>query len=151
MVNPKLLREQVLLEDLDEPERLKMGTIIKELSFKKGDAVFSEGEDTKGIFLIHSGKVEISKIAPEGWKQTLAVLSKGSFFGELSIVEHRRHEANATALEDTSILLIPKEDFAAMEKENLLLASKVMKRLILVLSKNLRQMNEKFLNALISY
>jgi hypothetical protein len=38
-----------------------------------------------------------------------------------------------------------------MENEDLLLATRIMKRLILVLSKNLRQMNERFLNALISY
>jgi CRP-like cAMP-binding protein len=151
MVGPEILKEQVLLEDLDDSECKKIGSLIKKLTFKSGQPVFSVGEDTKGIFLIHSGKVEISKVTPDGWKQTLAVLTKGCFFGELSIVEHRQYEANATALQDTVILLMMKEDFAAMEKENLLLASKIMKRLILVLSKNLRQMNEKFLNALISY
>ncbi|MCL4477144.1 MAG: cyclic nucleotide-binding domain-containing protein [Nitrospirae bacterium] len=151
MVSLEMLKEQILLEDLDASELKKMAGVVKEIPFKKGEHVFREKEDTKGIFLIHSGKVEISKITPDGWKQTLAVLTKGSFFGELSIIEHRIHEANAVSLEDTVVLCIPKEDFERMENEDLLLASKIMKRLILVLSKNLRQMNEKFLNALISY
>ncbi len=151
MVSPEMLKEQILIEDLDASELRKIGGVVKEIPFKKGEHVFREKEDTKGIFLIHSGKVEISKITPDGWKQTLAVLTKGSFFGELSIIEHRVHEANAVALEDALVLFIPKEDFERMENEDLLLASKIMKRLILVLSKNLRQMNEKFLNALISY
>ena len=151
MVAPKVLKEQILLEDLDDAELKKIADVIQEVVVKKGEHVFREKEDTKGIFLIHSGKVEISKITPDGWKQTLAVLTKGSFFGELSIIEHRVHEANAVALEDAVVLFIPKEDFERMENEDLLLASKIMKRLILVLSKNLRQMNEKFLNALISY
>ncbi len=151
MVGPEILKEQILLKELDESEIRKIGSVIKEITFKKGEYVFKEKEETKGIFLIHSGKIEISKVTPDGWKQTLAVLAKGSFFGELSIIEHRLHEANAIALEDTVILFIPKEDFEKMENEDLLLASRIMKRLILVLSKNLRQMNEKFLNALISY
>jgi len=151
MVSPEMLKEQILLEDLDASELKKMAGVVKEIPFKKGEHVFREKEDTKGIFLIHSGKVEISKITPDGWKQTLAVLTKGSFFGELSIIEHRVHEANAVALEDAVVLFIPKEDFEKIEKEDLLLATKIMKGLILVLSRNLRQMNEKFLNALISY
>ena len=151
MVSPDILKEQALLADLNDSELKNIGGIIKEITFKKGDHIFKEKEDTKGIFLIHSGKVEISKMTTDGWKQTLAVLIKGSFFGELSIVEHRLHEANAVALEDTVLLLIKKEDFERMESEDLQLASKIMKRLILVLSKNLRQMNEKFLKALISY
>ncbi len=151
MVSLDILKEQILLEDLDDSELKKIKGVIQEVTVKKGEHVFKEKEDTRGIFLIHSGKVEISKMTSDGWKQTLAVLTKGSFFGELSIIERRRHEANAVALEDTVVLLIRKEDFEKMENEDLLLASRIMKRLILVLSKNLRQMNEKFLNALISY
>lgn len=151
MVSPDILKEQALLADLNDSELKNIGSIIKEMSFKKGEHLFKEKEDTRGIFLIRSGKVEISKMTTDGWKQTLAVLAKGSFFGELSIVEHRLHEANAVALEDTALLLINKEDFEKMESSDLVLASKLMKRLILVLSQNLRHMNEKFLNALISY
>ncbi len=151
MVSPEILKEQVLLEDLSNAEFKKLGGMIREVVVGKGEHVFREKEETKGIFLLHSGKIEISKVTPDGWKQTLAVLAKGSFFGELSIIEQRRHEANAVALEETKILFIPKEDFERLEKEDLRLAVKIMKRLILVLSGNLRQMNEKFLNALISY
>ena len=151
MLSPEILKEQTLLEDLDDSELKKITSVIKEIPFKKGETVFKEKDETKGIFLIHSGKVEIFKATPDGWKQTLAVLTKGSFFGELSIIEHRHHEANAVALEDTLILLIRKEDFEKMESEDLLLATRIMKGLIFVLSKNLRQMNERFLNALISY
>jgi len=150
-MTPDELKGQVLLEDLDEKELNKIGGIIKRISYKKGEYIFKEREDTRGIYLIHSGRVEISKTTPDGWKQTLAVLTPGHFFGELSIIEKRLHDANAIAIEDAEILLIRKEDFERMENEDLMLASRIMKKLILVLSKNLRRMNERFLNALISY
>ncbi len=151
MLKPEALKKQVLFENLDEEELKKIGNILKKLTFKKGEYIFKEHEDTKGIYLIHSGKVEISKITPDGWKQTLAVLKPCHFFGELSIIEKRRHEASAVALADSEILLLRKEDFEKMENEDLLLASRIMKKLIFVLSKNLRMMNDKFINALISY
>jgi len=147
----KLLKEQVLLEDFSNQELTSISKIIQKLNFKKGDYIFKEKEDTKGLYLIHSGRVEIAKFTPDGWKQTLAVFTKGHFFGELSILEKRRHEAVATATENTQIFLIGKEDFERMEKENSDIAFKIIKSIALVMCKNLRRMNDKFLNALISY
>ena len=95
MLSQEILKKQTLLEDLEDTELKRIGSVIKEIPFKKGETVFKEKDDAEGVFLVHSGKVEISKITPDGWKQTLAVLTKGSFLGELSIIEHRRHEANA--------------------------------------------------------
>ncbi len=147
----KMLKQQALLEDLTNDELAKMSKIVQKLSFKKGDYVFREKEDTKGLYLIHSGKVEISKVTSDGWKQTLASFTKGHFFGELSILERRRHEAQAVAVENTEIFLISKEIFEKMEKEESPIAFKIIKKLALVMCKNLRRMNDKFLNALISY
>lgn len=147
----KLLKQQVLLEDLDAKEISKISGIVRKLSFKKGDAIFKEKEDTKGLYLIHSGKVEIAKVTSDGWNQTLAVFTKGHFFGELSILEKRKHEACALAAADTEIFLIGKEGFEKLEKEDSATAFKIMKKIALVMCKNLRRMNDKFLNALISY
>lgn len=151
MIKPGVLKEQVLFEDIDEAGLKSIANIIKKLSFKKGEYLFREKEDTKGLYLMHSGKVEVSKVTADGWKQTLAIFTKGHFLGELSILEKRRHEANAIALEDTETFLIPKGDFERMEKENLLLALKIIKKLLIIMCKNLRRMNEKFINVLISY
>lgn len=151
MVKTSLLKKQVLLEDLSKIEIEKIAKIVKALSFKKDEYLFKEKEDTKGLYLINSGRVEISKITPDGWKQTLAILHSGHFLGELSIIEKRLHEANAMALEDTEVFLITKGDFENMERQDTDLTSKIMKKLVLILSKNLRRMNEKFLNSLISY
>jgi CRP-like cAMP-binding protein len=147
----KSLKEQVLLEDFSNQELTGISKVIQKLNFKKGEFIFKEKEDTKGLYLIHSGRVEIAKFTPDGWKQALAVFTKGHFFGELSILEKRQHEAVATATEDTQIFLIGKKDFERMEKENPDIAFKIIKSIALVMCKNLRRMNDKFLNALISY
>ena len=151
MVKASELKKQILLEDLTKADLEKIAKIVKILSFKKGEPLFKEKEETQGLYLIHSGKVEISKTTPDGWKQTLAVLHGEHFLGELSIIEKRQHEATAIALENTGVYLITRNDFEKMEKHDTALTSKIMKKLVLVLSKNLRRMNEKFINSLISY
>ena len=147
----KLLKQQVLLEDLDNEELAKISKIIQKNTYKKGEYIFKEKETTKGLYLIHSGTVEISKVTPDGWKQTLAVFTKGHFFGELSILEKRKHEAFALAAENTEILLLSKEGFEKLEKAESPIAFKIMRQIALVMCRNLRRMNDKFLNALISY
>lgn len=151
MVKASELKKQILLEDLTKADLEKIAKIVKILSFKKGELLFKEKEETQGLYLIYSGKVEISKTTPDGWKQTLAVLHGEHFLGELSIIERRLHEATAIALENTGVYLITRNDFEKMEKQDTALTSKIMKKLVLVLSKNLRRMNEKFINSLISY
>lgn len=151
MVKTEDLKKQILLEDVDKAGLEKISKLVKEVSFKKGAYIFKEDEDTKGIYLIRSGKIEISKITPDGWKQTLAVLLPGHFFGELSIIEKRKHEANAVALELSSLFLLKKEDFEKIENEDYVLAAGILKKLIFALSRNLRRMNERFINALINY
>jgi CRP/FNR family cyclic AMP-dependent transcriptional regulator len=151
MIKTELLKKQVLLEDIDVEGLKKIVKILKKCSLKKGEQLFKENDDTKGLWLIDSGKIEISRVTADGWRQTLAVLPAGHFFGELSIIENRRHVASATAIEDTELLLLPKEEFERLLEEDIKLACAIVKRIALVMSKNLRMMNDKFLSALISY
>src|SRR4030066_1273644 len=98
MIKADLLKQQVLLEDIDMEGLKKISKILKKHSFKKGEQLFKENDDTKGLWLINSGKIEISRVTADGWRQTLAVLTPGHFFGELSIIENRRHVASAVAM-----------------------------------------------------
>ena len=151
MISVSDLRKQVLLEDIGDSYLERLAKLLELKSLKRGEFLFNEGDDTKGIYMIRAGKIEISKLTPDGWKQTLAVLSNGNFFGELSILEKRKHEASAVALENTEFFKLSREVFEKMEREDAALASQVIKKIALVMSKNLRRMNEKFLNALINY
>ncbi len=151
MIKPDVLKEQVLLQDIDKAGINKIAKITRQVSIKKGEPLFKEKDDTKGLWLIQSGKIEISRVTADGWRQTLVVLTAGHFFGELSILENRKHVASAVALEDTELLLLPKEDFEKMMEEDCALALNIVKRIAIVMSKNLRRMNDKFLSALISY
>jgi CRP-like cAMP-binding protein len=151
MIKPDVLKQQILLQDIDKTGLDKIAAIAKEVNVKKGEQLFKEKDDTKGLWLIHSGKIEISRITADGWRQTIVVLTPGHFLGELSILENRKHVASAAALEDAKLFLIPKQDFDRLMEEDCGVAFCLVKRIAIVMSKNLRRMNDKFLSALISY
>jgi CRP-like cAMP-binding protein len=145
------LRRQTLFEDIPEGELRRLGPMLKQLSYKKGQQIFTEAQEARGIYLVRSGKVEISKLTADGWKQTLAVLGPGDFFGELSILQERRHEATATALQDVELYMLAKEEFQQLVKKDSPLAFHITRKIAIVMSQNLRRMNQKFLDALINY
>ncbi|MDH5203367.1 MAG: cyclic nucleotide-binding domain-containing protein [Nitrospirota bacterium] len=151
MVKTEVLKKQILLEDLDSEGLKKIAGITKKMSLKKGEYLFKEKDDTKGIYLLHTGKVEITRVTPDGWRQTLVVLTPGHFFGELSIFEKRQHVAGAIATEDSEVFLLPKDKFEKLTDEDISLAFNITKKIAIVMSKNVRRMTDKFLSALISY
>ena len=151
MIKAEQLKNQVLFQDLDKAGLNKMAKIAQKVSLKKGEQLFKEKDSTQGLYLINSGKVEISRVTADGWRQTLVVLTVGHFFGELSILERRHHVATAVALDNTELFLIPRDDFERLMVDDMAVSCTIIKRIAIVMSKNLRQMNDKFLSALISY
>ncbi|HWR72016.1 MAG TPA: cyclic nucleotide-binding domain-containing protein, partial [Nitrospirota bacterium] len=107
MVNKAELKKQMLFSELTDEELDMIAKKIADEQYSKGKPIFRAGEATKGIYLVKSGKVEISLLTADGWKQPLAVLSENQIFGELSVIEDKKtHGANATAIEDTAVFRI---------------------------------------------
>ena len=103
---------------MDEARALKA---IKHLSdnrelrhFKKKDLIFSEGEHPRWLYFVESGKVKIFKTSTDGRELIVKVAKTGDFLGFLSLFKADAYSENAAALEDCSIKLVPKQDFAAL-------------------------------------
>jgi CRP-like cAMP-binding protein len=152
MADKSELRKQMLFSDLSDAELGMIGQKIVTEHYTKGKSIFKEGEPTKGIYLVKSGKVEISKNTPDGWKQPLALLVENHIFGELSVIEDKKtHGADATALEATELYRLKADDFKALEKSDATLMYKIMKTIARIASRNVHAMNEKLMKLLISY
>ena len=152
MADTSEIRKQMLFSELTDTE---LGMIAKKIvteNYAKGKPIFREGEATKGIYLVKSGRVEISKNTPDGWKQTLAVLTENHIFGELAVIENKStHGADATALDSTDVYRITAADFKAWESSDPGMMYKIMKTIARIASKNVHSMNEKLMKLLISY
>jgi CRP-like cAMP-binding protein len=81
--------------------------------FPAGTVLFREGEKGGEMYVVHSGKVELTRRMKDK-DAVLAVLPAGEFFGEMAIVNNRPRSATATVREDSWLLVIEAKTFEAM-------------------------------------
>lgn len=99
-----------------------------------GATVFSEGDVGTEMFVIQSGSVEIAKRVKEDLR-TLAVLEKGDFFGEMSILEDVPRTADAITRTDVELVKINQSTFDEMLRHN----GEIAVRMLRKLSRRLRE------------
>jgi CRP-like cAMP-binding protein len=96
--------------------------------FPRGTVLFREGEPGREMYVIQSGKVDISKTMGQVEK-LLVTLGQGEFFGEMSILNNKPRSATATCSEDAKILVIDPKTFEAMVRGNTEIALRMIKKL----------------------
>lgn len=92
----------------------------------KGQVLFKEGDPGRTMYIIHSGKVRITK-GPE--KRVLATLGAGEFFGEMAILLQQPRGATAEIAEDAELLELDKKKFELMIVNNIEIAVRLIKKL----------------------
>jgi len=89
-------------------------------SFSKDSIILSEKEAGSALFIIISGKVKISRISAEDTDKEviLALLNPSDFFGEMSLLDGLERSATATAMDDSKIFIIQRNDFLQLLNDN---------------------------------
>lgn len=93
----------------DELSLLAAHAIRKRVS--QGELLFSEGEVCKGLHIIAAGKLRIFKSSPSGREQVLAVEGPGGSVAELPVFDGGPYPASVSAVEDSQILFISRDNF----------------------------------------
>lgn len=94
------------------PEEIRMlaaRTVAKHVA--TGELLFSEGDACKGLYVIASGKLRIFKSSVSGREQVLAVEGPGGSVAELPVFDGGPYPASVSAVEDSQVLFISREDF----------------------------------------
>src|SRR3954463_6167258 len=112
--------------------------------FKKGDVLFREGEPGKEMYVIQTGKVNITKTVRDTEK-ILATLGAGEFFGEMAILNNKPRSAGAVMAENGKLLVIDPRTFEAMIRGNVEIAVRLIKKL----SDRLQEADEQIENLLL--
>src|SRR6267143_1237985 len=96
--------------------------------FPKGHILFREGDPGKEMYVIQTGKVNITKKVRETEK-ILATLGAGEFFGEMAILNNKPRSAGAVMAENGKLLVIDPRTFEAMIRGNVEIAVRLIKKL----------------------
>ncbi|HVB28936.1 MAG TPA: Crp/Fnr family transcriptional regulator [Terriglobia bacterium] len=100
-------------EDL---RRLAGHCVIRHL--QKEELLFAEGDNCEGMYVVQSGAIKVFKMADTGREQVLVIERAGSTVGELPVFDGGNLPASAAALEDSSLLFLPKREFLSLCRQN---------------------------------
>lgn len=110
--------------------------------YKKGQVIFYEGNHSIGLYCIHDGKVKLTKLGEDGKEQVLRFSKTGDILGYRSSLSEEPYNATATALEDSHICHLSRENYIAVMAANPKLSWNTMQ----VLSKNLKDAEQHLIN-----
>jgi CRP/FNR family transcriptional regulator, cyclic AMP receptor protein len=100
-----------LFRRLDERELAELAEEVNQVSFKSGEAIFHENDQGDSLYVIESGAVRIWMHDDDVQQITLSELKPGDFFGELSVLDEGERSANATAMTDSTLHKLQRDDF----------------------------------------
>jgi CRP/FNR family cyclic AMP-dependent transcriptional regulator len=79
-----------------------------EVSFRKGEKIFSQGDPADSIYFIQTGRIKITVVSTAGKEAVLAMPGPHDFFGEGSLVKQSLRVSTAEALEPSTVFRIEK-------------------------------------------
>lgn len=82
--------------------------------YRKKAPIFLEDETPRWLYLIEKGNVKVFKTNGDGRELIVRVATEGEFLGYLALLRDNRYPESATALEECTLRLIPKDDFFAL-------------------------------------
>ena len=102
---------------LDDRTLLRIVGASANLVWSANSVIFEKDSASDALYIILSGRVRISDVVGDK-ELEIATLEAGDFFGELSLLLHTTHSKRATTLEQTELMVLPKESFQELLAAN---------------------------------
>jgi CRP-like cAMP-binding protein/CheY-like chemotaxis protein len=113
----------------------------KARAFKKNQVIYYDGDKGNGLYLVISGKLKTVKLAEDGRELMTGIFSADDYLGVNAMLSGEPYSDTATALEDSLLCLIPKE-----QMEQLLnMYPDVAREFIKLLANDIREKEEQLL------
>lgn len=95
-----------IFNTLTKTEKQEILNLAIHKAYEKNDLVYSAGEIDEKLYIVHVGKIKISRVSVDGKEQVIRILGPGEFMGELSLFSSNPMSDYAVAIEKTSICII---------------------------------------------
>jgi CRP/FNR family cyclic AMP-dependent transcriptional regulator len=128
-----------LLSRIDRAELQKFAEVTREKNYPKGSVILFEDDPGDSLYIVREGRVKVVLVGEDGREVILGVLSVGDHFGELSLIDDQPRSAHVIAMEDSSLLVLRREDFRRRVEANVSVAWALLNEL----SRRLRRADNK--------
>ena len=105
----------------------KYGALKK--SFDKNEIIFEEGNLPTHYYQIIFGEIKMSNYNDDGREFIQGIFYKEQSFGEPPLFLNQNYPANAITVDDSEILLLPKQSFMKLLEENPAISLKIIENL----------------------
>ncbi len=113
-------------------------------TYRKGEAVFREGDPGKDLFLLTKGSVTVKVRLPESDRfRRLFTFTPGVVFGEVALLDGKPRSADVWAEEETEVFRLSLEDFDVLRKEKPEIVIKLLLNIAKEFSRNLRRISDE--------
>ena len=107
------LKKSHLFKGLPDEEIDRIAALFEVMNLSAGEQLFSEGDQGDSFFFVLSGRVVVTR-RHDTEDELIATLTAGDFFGEGALLFGNPRRATITALEDTAVLRMARDDFALL-------------------------------------
>jgi CRP/FNR family transcriptional regulator, cyclic AMP receptor protein len=104
-----ILRATTLLGSVSAEDLNAVAAASRLRGFRRGQIVFTRSDPGDTVIVVVSGRVKVTVRSADGGELTLAVIPPGGLLGELGVVDGGPRSADAETLEESQLLLIPRE------------------------------------------
>ncbi|MGY8694176.1 MAG: Crp/Fnr family transcriptional regulator, partial [Verrucomicrobiia bacterium] len=109
------LRQCSLFAKLDEAALESAADACVTKRLHKGETLFHEGSPSQGFYIVQSGTICLSQ---EGKEQVISIFKPFTCFAEATLSALENYPANASAVESSQVILVRKDRFREIIKEN---------------------------------
>ena len=107
-----------LFRYLTDVQLERLAGLAAEVSLPEGNIIM-DNDTADGLYIIKSGMAKVTKSAADtaGVEAVLAILRKGSSFGEISLIDGLPRSASVTAMGPMECYFLPRDSFMLTVKE----------------------------------
>jgi CRP/FNR family cyclic AMP-dependent transcriptional regulator len=135
----QLLRRSPLFARLADAELDAILAHAATARHAEGDQIFAKGDPGNSMMAVLKGRIMISTPSPDGRQVVLTVMRDGDVFGEIALLDGGERTADASAMTDCELLIVPRRSVLALleRRPDLCIG------LMVVLCERLRRTNEQ--------
>ena len=146
------LKKIYIFQDLEQQELEFIAQIMTPRNFADGDAIITEGDRGDSMYVIAAGEIQIykaltMKFGEDDYRETEKTLTTlraedNVVIGEMSLITEAERSATITAIADSTLYEITRQDFLNMARAKPELGFKVTLRLAELVSQRLKKTGE---------
>ncbi len=136
------LKTLPIFEDLRDADLGRLAQALHARTYHAGETIFLEGDIGRALFVLETGKVDLTKKDDSGGQRKIFAVGPGEFFGEMALLEQLPRTASATAAERSRLYLLYRSKLDTLLSSQPRIGVTIMTHLAQLLSARLRKTSQ---------